>query len=954
MWLGFKKMHPFNTKKWMLAATGLAVVMYCTPALAQTTSEKAATPQAEDDKETVIIVKGLRKSLQSATEKKRKAKQIVESIEAEDVGKLPDNNVVEALAHVTGVQITRARGEGESLMIRGQSDVQTTLNGSPNNQGVGRAASLNDIPAELLKSVQVYKTRTADQVEGGIAGTVNVELRRPLDLKKGWTVAGSVRNVYSSIGSTESPYASALVAKRFDTPYGEMGFLLNLSYQENNYNEQYVQSETPMDFRWWTSMLKPENLGAAVVAANPAGEPGTLVSIYRAQYGVEAGKVRRPSVNFSYQWRVNENLDFVLEASSFKSRGSNMYSALNTRIKDNPTGVISNLTFQPDGKTIRSMRLTDTLTGAGDGLNVGPTSRFDSNVADNQRINFETHWHNERARIDFVVYKDENSFNNQWITQSQRFKNLKYLTIDMASDKVPGTGPWVEYFDVNGQKINTADINNYQMFELEDGKGFEKSSEFVWQADFTYRLSDDKFFREFKAGVRKSDRDVERAYGYRFARFGYDYGTRVDKHVSLLSFPGGSAYEAVTADIDGFASPTWYRISRKGLVDNYAAIRAYAADVSKRSAFGGSGDWNDEIVSTEQLSSSFNSNEKTAAIYAQLAYGFNAWGAPIDGLIGVRSVTYAGEGSAVRYVNGEPQPYTFPNKGGTDVMPNANAVIHFTPKLQLRLAYTVNIQRPNFQDTSPFVMYDTGSCKCGWGGNPELNVNKETSYDASLEYYFGRGGLLSAATYVKKPDNFTVWRNRSPRYIDDAQFPGIYYIDSPDNGGPGEYRGIELTARSFFDFLPKPWSDFGAEANMTYNQKAEIRYRYYNGEEITPTDLATIPGLYDAPNNSKYTYNLTAYYETPKLSARVTYNHRDRYRGYLDGYALKGYSQYIEPTERLDAALNWTPVKFMTLSLEGTNLTEDKTQVFYGADKLLPQGVRVPARTVQLSARFRY
>lgn len=914
----------------MLAATGLAAIMCCTPALAQTTTGTTSTTAQADEEETVVVVKGLRKSLQSATDKKRKAAQIVDAIDAEDVGKLPDNNVVEALAHVTGVQITRARGEGESLMIRGMSDVQTTLNGSPNNSGVGRSASLNDIPAELLKSVQVYKTRTADQVEGGIAGTVNVDLRRPLDMKKGWTAAGSVRNVYSSIGDTESPYGSALIAKRFDTPYGEMGFLVNLSYQENNYNEQYVQSETPASF-WccgtqWNS----------VPGATDAEKAAKNISIYRAQYGVESGKVRRPSFNASYQWRLNENLDFVLEASSFKSRENRAYSALNTRIKDSP-GVLSNIRYASDGKTIIGMTVTDPNTTDTDILPVGPTSRDDFNIAENNRVNFETHWHNEKTNVNFTAYRDENSYNNQWITQTLRLKGLTGFNIDMVSNKVPGGGPFVEYLGAS-----PSNIANYTLKEFEDGKGFESSKETVFALDLTHRLSEDKFFRVFQMGVRHTDRELARAYGYRYAGF--------NTPVSLTSVPGGSGYELVRSEVGGSDLPSWYRISRNSLLQNYDALRQYL--FTQRSYNGGSGDWDDKVVDTERLIGSFESTEKTAAIYAQLTYGFNIGDIPVDGIIGGRSVTTRGNSTTMNRrtsPTGEIEFEVTQEGGGTDFMPNVNAVVHFTPKLQLRLSYAVNIQRPNFTDTSTFVFYDTNGCNCGWGGNPELRPNEETSYDASLEYYFGRGGIVSAAVYQKEPDGFVIYGYTNEQYNGTT-----YRIGRPINAAGGMFQGIELNAQGFFDFLPKPWSNFGAQANVTYNNKAEILYEFYNGAPITEEQKQTIPGIFDAPNNSKTTYNLTLYYETPKLSARVAYNHRDKWRANLDGYSALGYSTYFEPTERLDAAINWTPVKFMTLSLEGTNLTENNSNTYYGANNILPAGVRVAARTVQLSARFRY
>ena len=927
------------SKSVLLAATGLAAAMICAPALAQettttatpqpTAAEKAATAKAEAQSDEVIIVKGLRKSLKSAVDRKRNSKQIVDSIDAEDAGKLPDNNVVEAIAHVTGVQITRARGEGDSVMIRGQGDIQTTLNGSPNAAGVGRTASLNDIPAELLKSVQVYKTRTADQVEGGIGGTVNVDLRRPLDLKKGWTFAGSVRNVYGSIGDTESPYGSALIAKRFDTPIGEMGFLVNLSYQENNYNEQYVTSETPAPF--WADQL----------ASLPADHQDA-VGMYRAQYGVESGKVRRPALNASYQWRVNDQLDVVLEASSFNSKENRSYSALNTRFKDSP-GVLSNIVYGPDGKTILSMTETDPNPADTNIMPVGPTSRDDFNKATNNRVNFEAHWHNDRATVNFAVYRDENTFDNQWVTQTLRLNGLTGLNVDFNSNQVEGGGPFVEYIGAD-----PADAGVYSVKEWEDGKGFENSDETVWQADLTYRLSDDKFFRSFQAGVRHSDRNVARAYGYRYAGF----NTPVD----VADFAGGLDLEKIQSDTGSANEPSWFRISRESLLANYDTIRDYL--FTERDYHGGSGDWDDEVVDTELMQGSFSSNEKTAAIYGILNYGFKLGDIPVDGQVGVRSVHTWGYSISNRNsfdpITGALTTVTALTPGdGTDVMPNATAVMHFTPKLQLRLAYSVNIQRPNFMDASDFVYYDrsvtSANGNAGWGGNPDLRPNKETSYDASLEYYFGRGGVLSAAVYDKKPDGFIIYE------IVPTVYDGVTYnISKPVNSDGGEFQGIELNAQGFFDFLPSPWNNFGAQANFTYNSKAEIYYSTYNGAPITQDEIDTIPGLFDAPNNSKSTYNLALYYETSKISARIAYNHRDSWRNGLDGYSAIGYSTYFAPTSRLDIAFDYTPVKWMTIALEGTNLLEDNSNTYYGQNHLIPAGVRVAARTIQLSARFRY
>ncbi|WP_245531273.1 TonB-dependent receptor [Asticcacaulis biprosthecium] len=894
-------------KSILLTATGLAAAMMCAPAFAQdTTSATAAAPA--DDADAVVVVKGIRKSLQSAVNRKRKAAQIVDSIDAEDAGKLPDNNVAEAISRVTGVQITRERGEGGSVAIRGMTDIQTSVNGKATNSGTGRAAGLNDVPAELLKSVQVYKTRTPDQEEGGIAGTVNVDLRRPMDLRKGWTAAGSVRNVYSNVGETESPYISGLIANRFDTTVGEMGFLLNLSLQKNNYGEQYVESETPREF--WDQQL----------ASLPANQKN-IVGVYKVRYGVERGYVERPSYNAAFQWRPTENLTLLMEASQFNAKEHRQLDVLEARLKGS-NAALSDVVLMPDGKSLKSATFTGT------DLPIGPWANDQAIDIENRRLNFEAVWTNDRWEVDAGISVDENNFDMEWYRQTIRFSAATQFKIDMNSPNSVQGAPYVEYTG-----INLDDVNNYYLNEFENGKSFEDSKENVWQFNASYRVSDDKFIRSVKFGAQHKDRQTGRAYGYRYARF---TGASA---VKLVNFPTGQGYDAVSIKVPGFDSPTWYRLNLDSIIENFDDIRAYAV-ANKTNTFTGSGGWADEVVTTEDGFGSFVATEKNSAIYAQINYGFNLGSFPVDGVIGARSTSTQGDSTTKQNPSAEPVnapiDYHF-------ILPSATAIVHFTPKLQLRLAYTENVQRPNFGEATSWVSLDTG-CRCGWGGNTDLRPNHEKSYDASLEYYFGRGGIVSFATYLKKPDGFITWTHEVNVPV--GGYEGVWTIDRPTNAGPGEFKGYEFAAQGFFDFLPGNWANFGASFNATYNDKAEIRYPYLNDTGL---------GDYNAIGNSKSTYNLALYYDTPQFSARVAYNYRDSYRDGADlDYAQGLYSLYVEPTSRLDVAVNWTPIKQLTLALEGTNLLENNTQRFWGEDKLLPMGIRVQARTIQVSARFRY
>ena len=138
----------------------------------------AADPPKPDSLEEVVVT-GVRASLDNAQELKKQSTQVVDSIVAEDIGKLPDNNVADALARVTGVQIRRDSGEASAVLIRGLPNITTLLNGREVFTTFQRFIQLADVPANMLKRVDVYKTIGADLIEGGIAGVIDVRTRRP-------------------------------------------------------------------------------------------------------------------------------------------------------------------------------------------------------------------------------------------------------------------------------------------------------------------------------------------------------------------------------------------------------------------------------------------------------------------------------------------------------------------------------------------------------------------------------------------------------------------------------------------------------------------------------------------------------------------------------------------------------------------------------------------------------
>ncbi|MBX3564055.1 MAG: TonB-dependent receptor [Sphingomonas sp.] len=220
-----------------VSAVALACFAVAAPAWAQ--DAPAGQEAAQDDGE--IVVSGYRQSLQSAQALKKNSDVIVDSVTAEDISALPDRSVTEALQRIPGVSINRfAAGvdpdhftaEGSGVTVRGLTYIRSEFNGreafTANN---GRSLSFSDVPSEMLGGVDVFKSPSADRIEGGIAGVVNLRTRKPFDAK-GLVVAGSIEANYGDFVKKWAPTASFLVSNRWETGIGEIGLLANVSYSQ--------------------------------------------------------------------------------------------------------------------------------------------------------------------------------------------------------------------------------------------------------------------------------------------------------------------------------------------------------------------------------------------------------------------------------------------------------------------------------------------------------------------------------------------------------------------------------------------------------------------------------------------------------------------------------------------------------------------------------------------------
>lgn len=212
-------------------------------------SQQARTPTGDVSNSTTvpppssgsaIIVTGIRQSLANAQSIKRNSDTIVDAITAQDIGALPDRSVTEALQRVPGVEINRFAGsndpdhfsvEGSGVTVRGLTFVRSEFNGRDTfSTGVyGQAINFSDVPPELLGNVEVYKNSTAEMIEGGLAGTVNLNTRLPFD-KKGLQIAFDAEANWGDMARKVTPTGSLLVSNTWDTGIGRIGLLGDVSY----------------------------------------------------------------------------------------------------------------------------------------------------------------------------------------------------------------------------------------------------------------------------------------------------------------------------------------------------------------------------------------------------------------------------------------------------------------------------------------------------------------------------------------------------------------------------------------------------------------------------------------------------------------------------------------------------------------------------------------------------
>lgn len=921
------------------------------PGTPTTENLPAAPPTASADD---IVVTGYRASLGTAQQIKRNSDAILDAVVAQDIGKLPDNTAAESLARITGIQVGRFSDEVNQVIVRGLPDVATTFNGRDIYTAENRTAALQDFPAGALAGLEVYKSATADLIEPGLAGLINVRSQRPFDFTEKLVVAGGIRGTYNDQTKRFDPLGNLLFSTRADTGIGEIGLLVNAAYTQAQYRNAV---------RWGSGnivALDAESSGAITINPSSIGRNFRMpeaVGVYN-----DSGKRWRPAVNASVQWKPAENLEVYYDFLFQGYRGQTYNDLFEASLLGNSPTLTNVVLSDEHPDQVKS------LTKVG---GFRPQSFRSTN-------NAWTNTYQSAGGIKWNVGRAQLSTDLAFTTSRYGFDEVSYdmamssaPTIDVDFDRDGGVA-----FDLPGYDRDNPD--NYIWRGYFNRKYRVKGSGWQWRGDLSLD-TDIAFLPRLQFGYRWTDRDASLQNGDRYAateplRIGLGAPTGGNLEITQDVFRG---------DAQGWTG--WLMPTRAAIADNAEQLRQASIvalqqlialnpnDAGYRDALRR---FSNPDVAIDPLQG-FTGTEQTHAFYAQGKYEFELGSWRLDGLVGARIVNTAGRYSGLNSVTFndvttvEPRTNT---QNYVDILPNFSLRIRPNDQLQMRLAYTQTRTRPGFGQLNPAVRLTQNVAPVipnqpldprfpaelggrpnayGNGGNPDLQPLTSKNFDATVEYYFSKTASISAAAFYR--DLFGFISNYTTRTTDPVY--GLIEISRPENSGAAKIKGIEVSGQTFLDFLPGALSGFGVQANATYLD-GEQRFPASIFAAVTGTDaeapFVKIPGL------SKWSYNAALFYEKGTISTRLSYNGRS---AYLTGNFVNANGIYdgegVRKINRLDFSFNWTPVKQVTLTFDAANLLAKpfenyREYDFNGESRFYPRDVRDEGRYFGLGARFRF
>ncbi len=829
----------------MLMASGLAQ--------AQTTpAAGAAAPQ-------VITVTGIRRGIESAINTKKNADAIVESISAEDIGKLPDSSIAESIARLPGLTAQRVNGRATEINIRGLSGdfANTLLNGREQvSTGNNRSVEFDQYPSELLSGVSIYKTPTSDLLGQGLSGTIDLQTVRPLNFAQR-VIGVNVRGEKNGGG----------------TPFEGDGTRFNFTYID-----QFADRTIGVAFG--VARLS-QKVGKSRSETYDTANTGNFANVNGGQnftfnqgfkYFVDDTDETRTGAMAVVEFKPNKDFSSVVDLFYSKFEKDVTKRGLEIQVNDSWKG--GDLAYQ--SPTLTNATVTNGRLVSGTWGNVNPLSR--------------TIWEPREDELKSFGWNNKLKFGGGWsgiadlsfssADSKEQIVEMEAGVFDTVNNRpLPGTVTISDYNRITGLQY---DHGNPAIVRLTDPEswgqnGYDKiistkdelkALKLVGQKDL------EGFFSRVSFGLNLTQRDKTKGSAENFLRLptrgatNPNPGTPLPAGAGSLTLPG-LGFNTVSFD-PGAAYPALYRL--------------------------------DPNVNGDILRKGWEVNEDIKTVFVKADIDTEFFGLPVRGNLGTQIVKTEQSSTAPVVDNTNQGTFTLRTAGKsyTDFLPTLNLTMELASDQFLRLGLGRQMARPRMDQLSAFTRSEVNDQLrwTGSGGNPQLDPYRATALDLSYEKYFGTKGYISAAAFYKDLKsyifdfkntqfNFSGFPNLSGR----VPTSNIGEFTAPVNGKGGTIKGIELAVDVPLNLLFKPLDGFGIQASYS-DTKSAIK-------PFGDADVRPLPGL------SRKVQTLTAYYERSGFSIRVANRKRSAFIAEIEGFGSDREYKYARPETITDLQLSY-------------------------------------------------
>ncbi len=884
----------------------------CLTALAFSTNVMAQQAQS-------VTVTGIRAAIESAISVKKNASSIVESISAEDIGKMPDATVAESISRLPGVTLQRdATGRGKNVSVRGMSaDFNgATLNGREMaSTGDSRGVEFDQFPAELLGSITIHKTPTAALVGQGLAATIDMRTIKPLDFRKR-TLAANVRTVRTGVSSGAVEGDGDRQSFSYIDQFADRTIGVAFGFAKSNETGAALSNGGGNAWgRWERSLLD----GAAKVIA-PAGFGEDVIQNTLKREGAMAMFQFKPNKDFE------TTLDVFKSKGSFASKKTGIEGAISCQVTGNDADTCNNFPYDPLTSIVAGAPKTVTTVGGKVYLEAGTVNGVKGVVRNHLEAGADKldawGWNTKFKALGWDLSTD--LAQSKVKRESDRFETTAGVPGRSAVGNV-GTASWIGFkpgspvFE-SALTLAGVDYASRSAVKLTDVNGWSGGETFPQAGYNAHPTVTDKINTGRLSG--RKDFSLGLLVG---AEAGLNFTERNKVRIApegvLRILPGTDPYGAAT--VPGTATTL---LPTLGISVVSFDPRGTVGTIFQRV----------DKIDKDILNKDWSVTEKVTTGYLRGDIDGKLLGLPVSGNLGLQLV-HTNQSSSGFNVDGAKcndavscaagGVYVISSAGASyvDANPSLNLNFDLGADQALRLGLAKVMARPNMNDMRSSLTYTIGNTGVvGSAGNPKLEPFRALSVDVSYEKYFGNKGYISAAGFYKKLDSYIL--NSIIGNYDFSRFlaPGstvnpIGILTMPANGSGGNISGIELSVNVPFNLLTPALNGFGIMASTAINDSS-VRLPV-SGFKVADLDGINIP----MPGLSKSVTNVRVYYENHGMQVSLGARTRADFLGEISNFQDERSLSFIRGSTEVDLQLGYEfqsgYLKGLGVLFQGTNLT---------------------------------